>query len=125
MEEMQANYALNGKLRYSRYLFNKWINKDANTLILPNLSSDNITHKILQTIGPHEAIGPIHILQRDSTVREIIKQPLLLLMPKPAATKSISFLLIIECRNSSDFGILFFDRHFLLLLQKKDKQNQL
>nr|WP_319999842.1 phosphate acyltransferase [uncultured Draconibacterium sp.] len=61
---MQANYALNGKLRYSRYLFNKWIDKDANTLILPNLSSGNITHKILQTIGPHEAIGPIHILQR-------------------------------------------------------------
>ena len=70
MEEMHANYALNGKLRYSRYLFNKWIDKDANTL--QNLSSGNITHKILQTIDPHEAIGPIHILQHDSTVREII-----------------------------------------------------
>nr|WP_321374259.1 NADP-dependent malic enzyme [uncultured Draconibacterium sp.] len=78
--EMQANYALNGKLRYSRYPFNKLGDQDANTLIFPNLSSGNITYKILQALGPYEAIGPIlmgmnkpiHILQRDSTVREII-----------------------------------------------------
>ena len=78
--EMQANYALNGKLRYSRYPFNKLGDSDANTLIFPNLSSGNITYKILQSIGPAEAVGPIlmgmkkpiHILQRDSTVREII-----------------------------------------------------
>lgn len=78
--EMQANYALNGKLRYSRYPFNKLGDQDANTLIFPNLSSGNITYKILQGLGPSEAIGPIlmgmkkpiHILQRDSTVREII-----------------------------------------------------
>ena len=78
--EMQANYALNGKLRYSRYPFNKLGDEDANTLIFPNLSSGNITYKILQSIGPNEAVGPIlmgmkkpiHILQRDSTVREII-----------------------------------------------------
>lgn len=78
--EMQANYALNGKLRYSRYPFNKLGDMDANTLIFPNLSSGNITYKILQALGPAEAIGPIlmgmkkpiHILQRDSTVREII-----------------------------------------------------
>ncbi len=78
--EMQANYALNGKLRYSRYPFNKLGDLDANTLIFPNLSSGNITYKVLQALGPSEAIGPIlmgmkkpvHILQRDSTVREII-----------------------------------------------------
>lgn len=78
--EMQANYALNGKLRYSRYPFNKLGDEDANTLIFPNLSSGNITYKILQSVGPNEAVGPIlmgmkkpiHILQRDSTVREII-----------------------------------------------------
>lgn len=78
--EMQANYALNGKLRYSRYPFNKLGDQDANTLIFPNLSSGNITYKILQGLGTAEAIGPIlmgmkkpiHILQRDSTVREII-----------------------------------------------------
>jgi len=78
--EMQANYALNGKLRYSRYPFNKLGDEDANTLIFPNLSSGNITYKVLQALGTAEAIGPIlmgmkkpiHILQRDSTVREII-----------------------------------------------------
>ena len=78
--EMQANYALNGKLRYKRYPFNKLGEADANTLIFPNLSSGNITYKVLQSIGTTESIGPIlmgmkkpvHILQRDSTVREII-----------------------------------------------------
>ena len=78
--EMQANYALNGKLRYSRYPFNKLGDEDANVLIFPNLSSGNITYKVLQSVGTAEAVGPIlmgmnkpiHILQRDSTVREII-----------------------------------------------------
>ena len=78
--EMQANYAINGKLRYKRFPFNRLGDADANTLIFPNLSSGNITYKVLQSIGAAEAIGPIlmgmkkpvHILQRDSTVREII-----------------------------------------------------
>jgi malate dehydrogenase (oxaloacetate-decarboxylating)(NADP+) len=78
--EMQANYALNGKLRYKRFPFNKLGDLDANTLIFPNLSSGNITYKVLQSLGAAEAIGPIlmgmkkpiHILQRDSSVREII-----------------------------------------------------
>jgi len=78
--EMQANYALNGKLRYKRYPFNKLGDSDANTLIFPNLSSGNITYKVLQALGTAEAIGPIlmgmkkpvHILQRDSSVREIV-----------------------------------------------------
>jgi len=78
--EMQANYALNGKLRYTRYPFNKLGDEDANVLIFPNLSSGNITYKVLQSVGTAEAVGPIlmgmnkpiHILQRDSTVREII-----------------------------------------------------
>ena len=78
--EMQANYALNGELRYKRYPFNKLGDEDANTLIFPNLSSGNITYKVLQALGTAEAIGPIlmgmkkpvHILQRDSSVREIV-----------------------------------------------------
>lgn len=78
--EMQANYALNGELRYKRYPFNKLKDHDANTLIFPNLSSGNITYKVLQSLGTAEAIGPVlmgmkkpvHILQRDSSVREII-----------------------------------------------------
>jgi malate dehydrogenase (oxaloacetate-decarboxylating)(NADP+) len=78
--EMQANYALNGKLRQQRFPFNKLGDSDANTLIFPNLSSGNITYKVLQAMGTAEAVGPIlmgmkkpvHILQRDSSVREIV-----------------------------------------------------
>ncbi len=78
--EMQANYALNGKLRYKRFPFNKLGDADANVLIFPNLSSGNITYKVLQTVGAAEAIGPVlmgmnkpvHILQRDCSVREIV-----------------------------------------------------
>ncbi len=78
--EMQANYALDGKLRMKRYPFNKLGDADANTLIFPNLSSGNITYKVLQSVGIIESIGPIlmgmkkpvHILQRDSSVREIV-----------------------------------------------------
>jgi malate dehydrogenase (oxaloacetate-decarboxylating)(NADP+) len=57
--EMQANYALNGKLRFKRYPFNKLGDADANTLIFPNLSSGNITYKVLQSVGVAESIGPI------------------------------------------------------------------
>lgn len=78
--EMQANYALNGKLRNKRFPFNKLGDAEVNTLIFPNLSSGNIAYKVLQSVGTAESIGPIlmgmkkpvHILQRDSSVREII-----------------------------------------------------
>ncbi len=91
--EMQANYALNGKLRYKRYPFNKLGDSDANTLIFPNLSSGNITYKVLQSVGTAEAIGPIlmgmkkpvHILQRDSSVREIINMTAIAVIDAQAA----------------------------------------
>jgi malate dehydrogenase (oxaloacetate-decarboxylating)(NADP+) len=78
--EMQANYALNGKLRMEKFPFTKLGDHDANTLIFPNLSSGNILYKVLQEIGTAKAIGPIllgmkkpvHILQMDSSVREIV-----------------------------------------------------
>ncbi len=93
--EMQANYALNGKLRYKRYPFNKLGDSDANTLIFPNLSSGNITYKVLQTLGTAEAIGPIlmgmkkpvHILQRDSSVREIVNMVAIAVIDAQALTE--------------------------------------
>ena len=77
---MQANFALNKELRNERYPFSRLGNRDVNTLIFPNLSSGNITYKIMQEIGSSEAIGPIvmglkmpiHVLQLSSSVREII-----------------------------------------------------
>jgi len=78
--EMQANYALNGEQRYQKFPFNKLKNLDANTLIFPNLSSGNILYKVLQEVGSAKSIGPIllgmkkpiHILQPESSVREIV-----------------------------------------------------
>jgi malate dehydrogenase (oxaloacetate-decarboxylating)(NADP+) len=95
--EMQANYALNGKLRFKRYPFNKLGEADANTLIFPNLSSGNITYKVLQSIGTTESIGPIlmgmkkpvHILQRDSSVREIINMVAVAVVDAQSAEKTI------------------------------------
>jgi malate dehydrogenase (oxaloacetate-decarboxylating)(NADP+) len=54
-------------------------NKQVNTLIFPNLSSGNISYKLLQQMTDSDAIGPIlvglkksiHVLQLGSTVREI------------------------------------------------------
>jgi malate dehydrogenase (oxaloacetate-decarboxylating)(NADP+) len=78
--EMQANYALNGELRMKKFPFTKLKNLDANVLIFPNLSSGNILYKVLQEIGTAKAIGPVllgmnkpvHILQMESSVREIV-----------------------------------------------------
>jgi malate dehydrogenase (oxaloacetate-decarboxylating)(NADP+) len=49
-------------------------------LICPNLSSGNILYKVLQELGTAKAIGPIllgmkkpiHVLQMESSVREIV-----------------------------------------------------
>jgi malate dehydrogenase (oxaloacetate-decarboxylating)(NADP+) len=78
--EMQANFALNREIRMKKFPFSKLAGHDVNTLIFPNLDSGNIAYKMMQEIGGAEVIGPIvmgmnkpiHILQMESTVREII-----------------------------------------------------
>lgn len=78
--EMQANFALNPVLRNQNFPFSKLGEEPANTLIFPNLSSGNISYKLVQQLGAYEAIGPIlmgfrrsiHVLQLGSSVREII-----------------------------------------------------
>ena len=78
--EMQANYALNGALRNRKFPFCRLGDQDANVLICPNLSSGNILYKVLQELGTAKAIGPIllgmkkpiHVLQMESSVREIV-----------------------------------------------------
>lgn len=78
--EMQANVAINEDIQRVMYPFSKLINKKANTLIFPDLSSGNIAYKLLSELGNAEAIGPIllgmnkpvHILQLGSSVREIV-----------------------------------------------------
>jgi len=78
--EMQANFAVNSDLLASNFPFSMLNGSPANTLVFPNLESGNIAYKLLQEIGGAEAVGPIllgmnkpmHILQLDSSVREIV-----------------------------------------------------
>ena len=78
--EMQANFAFNKELRMKKFPFTKLQDQDVNTIIFPNLSSGNIAYKMMQEIGGAEVIGPIllgltkpiHILQLESSVREIV-----------------------------------------------------
>ncbi|MFW5645028.1 MAG: NADP-dependent malic enzyme [Bacteroidota bacterium] len=78
--EMQANFAFNPELRMKKFPFTKLSDKEVNTVIFPNLSSGNIAYKMMQEIGGAEVIGPIllgiarpiHILQLESSVREIV-----------------------------------------------------
>ena len=78
--EMQANFALNKKMRDAKYPFSKLLGKDVNTLIFPNLNSANITQKLLQEMGGAEMIGPIqmglnkpiHFTDIESSVRDIV-----------------------------------------------------
>ncbi len=78
--EMQANFALNKEIRMKKFPFSKLAGHDVNTLVFPNLDSGNIAYKMMQEIGGAEVIGPIvmgmnrpvHILQMESSVREII-----------------------------------------------------
>ncbi len=78
--EMQANFAFNPELRQKKFPFSKLADKEVNTIIFPDLCSGNIAYKMMQEIGSAEVIGPIligiakpiHILQLESSVREII-----------------------------------------------------
>jgi len=78
--EFQANFAMNVGIRNELFPFTKLGSEAVNTLIFPDLSSGNITYKLMQEMGEVEAIGPVlmgmkksvHVLQLASTVREIV-----------------------------------------------------
>ncbi|WP_118193348.1 NADP-dependent malic enzyme [Albibacterium indicum] len=78
--EMQGNFAINPELLTDNFPFSTLDGQAANTLVFPNLESGNIAYKLLQELGDAEAVGPIllgmnkpvHVLQLDSSVREII-----------------------------------------------------
>jgi malate dehydrogenase (oxaloacetate-decarboxylating)(NADP+) len=78
--EMQADFAFDKNLRHEHYPFSKLEGHDVNTIIFPNLSSGNIAYKMMHALGDAEIIGPIivglrkpiHILQMNSTVRDIV-----------------------------------------------------
>lgn len=78
--EVQANFALNNEMLLEKFGFSMLANKSVNTFIFPNLSSGNITYKMLQEMLDAEIIGPVllgvnksaHVLQLNCSVREIV-----------------------------------------------------
>lgn len=79
--EMQLNFAMNKDLRDRTFPFSTLKGKDVNTLIFPNLSSANISSKLLMEFGiSGESLGPIqmglrkpvHFTDIESSVRDIV-----------------------------------------------------
>jgi len=78
--EMQADIALDGRLRAEKFPFNKLGDQPANVYIFPCLSSGNILSKFMEKLGNLESIGPIllglekpvHVLPEESSVRDIM-----------------------------------------------------
>lgn len=78
--DIQANIALRTDLMKDFFPFNALANVGANTFIFPDLTSANISYKLLQELGDVEVVGPVllglnkpvHILQMGCSVREIV-----------------------------------------------------
>lgn len=78
--ELQADFALNERMRSDKFPFSKLQGKKVNALIYPNLESANISYKLLKEIHAAESIGPIimglqkpvHLIQLGASVDEIV-----------------------------------------------------
>jgi len=78
--EIQANFAVNGRLRSAKFPFSKLQDKQVNTLIFPDLNSGNIAYKLMKELGDARIVGPVvmgipqsvHILQMESSEQEIV-----------------------------------------------------
>jgi len=92
---MQANYIFDPELRQQKFPFTRIGNKDVNTILFPDLTSGNILYKSLKGVGAAEAIGPIllgmkkpvHILQMESEVREIVNMAAIAVVDAQSAGK--------------------------------------
>jgi len=79
--ELQVDFALNRKMRHSKFPFNKLKDNKVNTLIYPNLDAANGTYKLLKELNTADSIGPIligldkaaHVFQLGASVEEMIK----------------------------------------------------
>jgi malate dehydrogenase (oxaloacetate-decarboxylating)(NADP+) len=77
--EMQADTAVTPQIIDETYPFST-LKGGANVLIFPSLEAGNIAYKLLHRIGGCELIGPlltglskpVHVLQRDSEVNDIV-----------------------------------------------------
>ncbi len=96
--DIQGNFALNADMVKEQFPFSELSKTPANTLIFPNLTSGNISYKLIQELGAAEAIGPIllglkksvHILQLGSTVREIVNMVTIAVVDAQAKEKQMT-----------------------------------
>jgi len=92
--EMQADTAVVPEIIESTYPFST-LKGGANVLIFPNLESANIAYKLLARIGDAEVIGPlltgtakpVHVLQRDAEVNDIVNVAAIAAVDAQAAAK--------------------------------------
>ncbi len=78
--ELQADFALNERMRSEKFAFTKIEGKKVNGLIFPNLESANISYKLLKELNNTGSVGPIimglrkpaHLLQLHASVDEIV-----------------------------------------------------
>ena len=95
--ELQTDFALNDDMRNDIFPFSKLAGKKVNTLIFPNLDSANITYKLLKELNKAENIGPImmgmkkpvHILQLDASVDEIVNMTAIAVIDAQKKQKSV------------------------------------
>lgn len=94
--EIQADFALKEEL-LDNYSFSKFakLKKSANVLIFPDLTSANISYKILRGINAATTVGPIllgldkpmHIIQMRASVEEIV---------------NLATMAVIDCQNRKE-----------------------
>ncbi|MDR2414179.1 MAG: NADP-dependent malic enzyme [Odoribacteraceae bacterium] len=78
--EMQANMALDGKQRFSKFPFNKLGDERANTFIFPCLNSGDILGNFFKELGESEAAGPVllglsrpvHVMPEEASARDLV-----------------------------------------------------
>jgi len=78
--DLQADFALNSKMRSEKFPFSKLQGKKVNGLIYPNLESANISYKLLKELNQVGSVGPIimglnkpvHLIQLGASVDEIV-----------------------------------------------------
>jgi len=78
--ELQADFALNVKMRSEKFPFSKLQDKKVNGLIYPNLESANISYKLIKELNKADSVGPIimglnkpvHLIQLGASVDEIV-----------------------------------------------------
>jgi len=96
--ELQADFALNTKMRTEKFPFTKIQGKKVNGLIYPNLESANISYKLLKELNKAESVGPIimglkkpvHLLQLGASVDEIVNMVCIAVIDAQQAEKKLN-----------------------------------